>query len=79
MNRRAFIAFIGGGAAAWPLTARGQERERRVAVLMPFSENDPEAQLRLTALRQALASFGWREGRDVRFDVRWTASGPGSS
>jgi putative tryptophan/tyrosine transport system substrate-binding protein len=77
MKRREFVTLLGGAAVAWPLAARAQERERRVAVLMPFSENDPEAQLRLTALRQALASFGWREGRDVRFDVRWTAGGPG--
>jgi hypothetical protein len=46
---------------------------RRIAVLMSFAENDPEAQLRSTAFRQALASFGWREGHNVRFDYRWTA------
>jgi putative ABC transport system substrate-binding protein len=77
MKRRAFITLL-GGAAAWPLAARAQQREpmRRIAVLMSFAENDPEAQLRSTAFRQALASFGWREGHNVRFDYRWTAGDP---
>jgi putative ABC transport system substrate-binding protein len=73
LRRRQFITLLGGAMAAWPLVVRAQlpERMRRVAVLLPFAENDPEQQRRLTVFRQALATLGWTEGRNVRFDYRW--------
>jgi putative ABC transport system substrate-binding protein len=71
MRRREFIAGL--GAAAWPLAARAQQGNpvRRIGVLMPFDENDPVAKPRVPAFTQALAGFGWTDGRNVRVDVRW--------
>src|SRR6516164_9997139 len=72
MRRREFIAGL-GSAAAWPLAARAQQgdRVRRIGVLMPFDENDPEAKTYVSAFVQALADLGWTDGRNVRRDVRW--------
>jgi len=72
IRRRAFISLL-GGAAAWPLAARAQqgERMRRIGVLMPFDENDPEGKLRYSAFTKALVDLGWADGRNVRIDLRW--------
>jgi putative ABC transport system substrate-binding protein len=72
MNRRDLITLL-GGAAAWPLAAHAQQgdRVRRIGVLMPYDENDPEGKRRYSAFTQALAGLGWSDGRSVRMDVRW--------
>jgi putative tryptophan/tyrosine transport system substrate-binding protein len=75
MNRREFIAGL-GGAAAWPLAARAQqgERLRRVGVLTPWSEDDPVTgnggDLHLALVRR-LWELGWSEGHNLRIDLRW--------
>jgi putative ABC transport system substrate-binding protein len=73
MQRREFIKVIAGSAAAWPFAAYAQQAEqvRRVGVLMNRSEGDPEGQPRLAAFRQALEQLGWKEGRNLRIDIRW--------
>ena len=44
---------------------------RRIGVLMPGDENDPEEKRRVSAFTQALADLGWTDGRNVRMDLRW--------
>ena len=73
MKRREFITLLGSMLTAWPLAARAQQgdRMRRVGVLMPFAENDPDAQGNVTAFREALQKLGWADGRNLRIDYRW--------
>ena len=72
IQRREFIAGLGGAAVAWPLAARAQqgERVRRIGVLNFGDENDPLWKPRLSAFTQALADLGWTEARNVRMDLR---------
>ena len=69
IRRREFITLL-GGAATWPLAARAQqaERQRRVAFLHPYAENDPEVRARVVAFRQGLEALGWTEGRNIRVE-----------
>jgi putative ABC transport system substrate-binding protein len=71
MKRREFIAGL-GGAVAWPLAGHAQqpERVRRIGVLQGLDENDRLGKARISAFIQALAGFGWTDGRNVRIDVR---------
>ena len=74
MRRREFITLF-GGAATWPLAARGQqaERVRPIGVLLGFAENDPASKVCISAFTRGLAEFGWTDGRNVRMDVRFAA------
>jgi putative ABC transport system substrate-binding protein len=73
MNRRDFITLL-GGAAAWPIGARAQERVRRIGVLMNIAADDPQAQSRIEAFLQGLQPLGWTVGRNLQIDVRWAAA-----
>jgi putative tryptophan/tyrosine transport system substrate-binding protein len=75
VRRRSFITFLGGAAAAWPLAARAEQRDRipRIGVLMNLAVDDPESMARATAFAQGLQQLGWTDGRNVRIDYRWIA------
>jgi putative tryptophan/tyrosine transport system substrate-binding protein len=78
MQRRSFIALLGGASLAWPLAARAQQaaQTRRVGVLMNLAADDAEGLARVTAFAQALQQLGWTDGRNVRIDYRWAAGDP---
>jgi putative ABC transport system substrate-binding protein len=77
IRRRDFITLL-GSAAAWPVAARAQQgnRVRRIGVLHPFAESDPEVQANLAAFRETLKKLGWIEGRNVQLDYRWGDAEP---
>jgi len=76
-RRREFLTPL-GGAAAWPLTARAQQREpmRRVGVLMTLSADDVIGQTRVAALLQGLQQAGWEVGRNLRIELRSSGANP---
>jgi putative ABC transport system substrate-binding protein len=67
-----------GGAAAWPVAARAQQRERvrRIGVVMAYAESDPNGQTQVAAFRQELQKLGWLEGSNLRIDFRYAADDP---
>ena len=77
MRRRQFIKVLGGSAVAWTLAADAQQSSgmKRVAIL----NGNPEVaatRARVAAFQQGLGNAGWREGRDISFEVRWGAADP---
>jgi len=67
VKRREFITLF-GGAAAWPIVARGQERKfARIGALVLTSA---DAQSLAKALREGLREFGYAEGQNLAFEVR---------
>jgi putative ABC transport system substrate-binding protein len=72
IRRRQFITLL-GGAAAWPIAARAQQRERirRIGILNTFAADDQEGQERVAAFLQALQALGWTIGSNLRIDQRW--------
>ena len=73
MMRRSFITLL-AFAAISPLAARAEKSDglRRIGVIMGFAEDDEVWQTYLKTFRYALQDLGWAEGRNVRFDYRFT-------
>ena len=68
MKRREFITLL-GGAAAWPLAARGQQKLPTIGLLgstARWTESPRDA-----ALLERLRELGWIEGRTVAIEHRW--------
>jgi putative ABC transport system substrate-binding protein len=75
MNRREFIALLGGAAAA-PLAARARQSDkmRLIGVLMGSAEeSDPAARLYLAAFRDGLSKLGWTADSNLQIELRWGA------
>ena len=75
MKRREFVSLL-GGAVAWPLGARAQERVRRIGVPMSLAEVDPETKRRIGAFLEGLRQLGWADGGNAQINYRWGGGNP---
>ena len=69
IQRRDFIAGL-GGAAAWPLAARAQQRAMQVIGYLSGRTADSDASM-LIAFRRGLGDVGYAEGRNVAVEYRF--------
>src|SRR5262245_61247875 len=76
MRLRDIITLLGGAAAAWPLAARAQQRERvrRIGVLAAQPIDDPQSQARNAVFLQGLGELGGNVGRNLQIDYRWRSN-----
>jgi putative ABC transport system substrate-binding protein len=69
LRRREAIAAL-GGAAAWPIAARAQQRAMPVIGYLSSRTVEADASM-LVSFRRGLADLGYSEGRNVAIDYRF--------
>ena len=72
MQRRQFIALIGGGIAVWPSAARAQNSPNLSIGYLSSKDEKSEAGI-ISGVRKGLAEQGLIEGQNVSIAYRWSA------
>jgi len=71
LKRREFITLLGGGAAAWPVTAWAQQ-PGKVPTIGLLGSGTAAAQSQWTAaFVTRLREVGWTERRNIAIEYRW--------
>src|SRR5262245_35186695 len=71
IERRKFLATLGGAAAAWPLAARAQQPAKLPTIGFLGSSTPLAMSQWVAAFVQRLRDLGWIEGRTVAIEYRW--------
>ena len=75
MRRRQFITLL-GGAAAWPLVARGQQAGKLPTIGFLGAVTAAFQSKWVDAFVQRLRELGWIEGRSIAIEYRWGEGRP---
>ena len=70
MDRRSFIALV-GGTATWPLAARAQQPGKLPTIGLLRSGTAATQSQWTAVFVQRLRELGWIEGRTITFEYRW--------
>jgi putative tryptophan/tyrosine transport system substrate-binding protein len=70
IERRKFLATLGGATGAWPFAARAQQPAMPVVGYLDAGLPRPNASL-VALFRQSLAEAGYVEGRNVAIECHW--------
>jgi putative ABC transport system substrate-binding protein len=78
MNRRTFIALLGGAAAAWPLAARAQQPSRRMAHIAYLGALSPATldPRQIEQFKAGLIENGLIDGQNISVDYLWAEGSP---
>jgi putative ABC transport system substrate-binding protein len=70
VRRREFVTMLGGGAVAWPIAARAQDRKLPTIGFLGASTLSGWS-IWTAAFVQRMRELGWIEGRTVVIEYRW--------